>query len=69
MQLLVFQGPESKVIQETNISIITSNSQEIFRTIKITNFKKKEPKFIEIHNQTIEEHHQIKTPKKLLNII
>ena len=54
---------------EKNTSSTTTCNQVIFRIIKIIILPRREAKLIEILNLTIEEPRQIKTPKKLADIL
>jgi hypothetical protein len=57
------------VTLEKNTSSTTTCNQVIFRIIKIIILPRREAKLIEILNLTIEEPRQIKTPKKLADIL
>jgi len=57
------------VTLEKNTSSTTTCNREIFRIIKIITLQRREVRLIEIPNLTIEEPRQIKTPKKLADIL
>jgi hypothetical protein len=57
------------VTLEKNTSSTTTCNQGIFRIIKIITLPRREVRLIEIPNLTIEEPRQIKTPKKLADIL